>query len=89
MDNSFSIDNISEDNIHTEIACKIKEPQQKYRHGTVSNRLLGGLNMFNWTKTLQSACALVQSYHTFATTSTDYHKTINIFFTYFPFFYFF
>ena len=37
--------------------CYIEGQQQKYRLGTVSNRLLwwgfgGGLNMFNWILTL-------------------------------------
>ena len=44
---SYSIDHIAEDHIHTDITCNIEEPQQKYRLGTCSNRLLvggGGLN---------------------------------------------
>ena len=32
----------SADHIHKDITCNIEEPQQKYRLGTVSNRLLGG-----------------------------------------------
>ena len=46
MGNCYSIDHIAEDHIHTDITCNIEEPQQKYRIGTVSNRLLGGLTMF-------------------------------------------
>ena len=46
-DNCYSTDHIAEDNIHTDITCNIEEPQQKYRLGTASNRLLrwegGGL----------------------------------------------
>ena len=39
--------------IHTDIRCNFEERQQKYRLGTVSNRLLGGgLNMFYWIQTL-------------------------------------
>ena len=42
----YSIDNIAKNHLHTDITCNIEEPQQKYRLGTVSKRLLGGLNMF-------------------------------------------
>ena len=42
--NFYSIDHIAEDHTHTNITCSIEEPQQKYRIGTVSNRLLAGLN---------------------------------------------
>ena len=42
MDNCYSVDHIAADHIHTDITCNIKEPQNKYRLGTVSNRLLGG-----------------------------------------------
>ena len=36
---------IAEDHIHTDIiTCNIEELQQKYRLGTVSNRLLGGVS---------------------------------------------
>ena len=42
MGNCYSTVHIAEDYIHTGIACYIKEPQQKYRLGTVSNILLGG-----------------------------------------------
>ena len=44
MGNCYSADHIAEDNednIHTDIACNIEGPQQKYRPGTVNNRLLG------------------------------------------------
>ena len=30
--NCYSFEHIAEDHIHTEIACNIVEPQQKYRH---------------------------------------------------------
>ena len=41
MGNWYSADNIAKDHIHTDIPCNIEKPQQKYRLGTVSNRLLG------------------------------------------------
>ena len=41
MGNCYSIDYIAEYHIHTDLTCFIEEPQQKYRLGTVSNRLLG------------------------------------------------
>ena len=41
MGNCYLIDHISEDLIHIDITCNIEESQQKYRLGTVSNRLLG------------------------------------------------
>ena len=41
MGNCYSADHIAEDRIHTDLTCNIEEPQQKYRLGTVSNRLLG------------------------------------------------
>ena len=43
MGNCYSIDHIAVDHIHTDITCNIEEPQQKYRLGTVSNKLLRGL----------------------------------------------
>ena len=42
MGNCYSADHIAEDHIHTDITCNTEEPQQKYRLGTVSNRLVGG-----------------------------------------------
>ena len=42
MGNRYSADHIAKDHIHTDVACNTEEPQQKYRLGTVSNRLLGG-----------------------------------------------
>ena len=43
MGNCNSGDHIAVDHIHTDITiCNIEEPQQKYRLGTVSNRLLEG-----------------------------------------------
>ena len=41
MGNGYSIDHTAEDYIHIDITCNIEEPQQKYRFGTVSNRLRG------------------------------------------------
>ena len=35
-----STDHIAEDNIHTDRTCNTEEPQQKYRLGIVSNKLL-------------------------------------------------
>ena len=43
MGKFYSADHIAEDHIHTDITCNIEEPLQKYRLGTVSNRLLGGV----------------------------------------------
>ena len=41
MSSCYSGDHIAKDHIHTDITtCNIEEPQQKYRLGTVSNRLL-------------------------------------------------
>ena len=52
MGNCYSADHIAEDYIHTDIACNIEEPQQKYRLGTVNKRLLEeGLHMFYWIQT--------------------------------------
>ena len=42
MGSCYSVHHIAEDHIHTGITNNIEEPQQKYRLGTVSNRLLGG-----------------------------------------------
>ena len=42
MGSCYSGDHILQDHIHTEIKTyNIGEPQQKYRLGTVSNKLLG------------------------------------------------
>ena len=41
MGNCFSTDHSVEYHIHTDVTCITKELQQKYRLGTVSNRLLG------------------------------------------------
>ena len=47
MDSCFSGDQIAKVHMHTDIpTCNIEEPQQKYRLGKVSNKLLLGLNMF-------------------------------------------
>ena len=42
MGNYYSIDHIAEDHIHMDVICKSEESQQKYRLGTVINRLRGG-----------------------------------------------
>ena len=42
MGNCYSANYIAGDHIHTNIRCKIEEPQQTYRPGTASNRLRGG-----------------------------------------------
>ena len=59
----YSRDHIDGDHIHTDItAYDIKEPQQKYRLGTASNRLLmgeGSLNMFCWIQTTLFASTIV------------------------------
>ena len=53
MGNRYSAYHIAKDHIQTDITCNTEEPQQKYRLGTVSNRLLGvGLNAFYWIQTL-------------------------------------
>ena len=41
MGNCYSIEHIDEDHIHTDITYNTEESQQKYRLGTVSNKLLG------------------------------------------------
>ena len=41
MGKCYLINHIAEDHIHTDIICNTEEPQQKFRLGTVSNRLLG------------------------------------------------
>ena len=78
MGNCYSADHIAEDHIHTDITSNTEESQQKYRIGTVSNILLGGLNMFYWIQTSPSASAIVQPNQTITTNSTDEHKTFNI-----------
>ena len=85
MGNCYSINHIVEDYIHMNITCNIEEPQQKYHLETVSNRLLGGLNMFYWTQTSPNASYIDQSNQTITTHSTKQHKTFNIYFTYFLF----
>ena len=59
MGNCYSIDHIAEDHIHTDITCNIEEPQQKYRLGTVSNRLLRGLKNSIWMLCVRLVCWLV------------------------------
>ena len=51
MGNWYSAYHIAKDHIHTDVTCTTEEPQQKYRLGTVSNRLLD-LNAFYWIQTL-------------------------------------
>ena len=41
MGNFFSADRIGEHHLHIDTTCNTEEPQQKYRLGKVSNRLLG------------------------------------------------
>ena len=43
MGSRYSADHIAKDHIHIDITYNTEESQQKYRLGTVSNRLLGGL----------------------------------------------
>ena len=80
MGNRYSAKHISKDHIHTYITCNTEEPQQKYRLGTVSKRLLGGLNTFNWIQTSPSASAIVQPNQIITTNPTDQHKIFNIYF---------
>ena len=63
MGNGYSADHIAKDHIHTDITCNTGEPQQKYRLGTVSNRLLGvgGLTRFTGSNLLPSASAVIQN----------------------------
>ena len=47
MGNCDRGDHIAGNHIQTDITrCDIEDPQQKYRLGTISNRLLGGLTCF-------------------------------------------
>ena len=41
MDNCYSIGHIAEDHKNTNIRWNTEEPKQKYRLGTISNRLFG------------------------------------------------
>ena len=41
MGSCYSGDHTAKDHIHTGIICNIDEPRQKYRLGTVSNKLQG------------------------------------------------
>ena len=41
MGNCYLFDHIAEDHVHTDITCNFAEPQQKYRLGTASYRILG------------------------------------------------
>ena len=50
MGNRYPANHIAKDHLHTDITCNAGEPQQKYRLGMVSNRLLGGLNAFSGSK---------------------------------------
>ena len=62
MGNCYSGDHISEDHTHTDITtCNIEEPKQKYLLGTVSYRLLGGLNMFTGSRPSPLDSAVVQN----------------------------
>ena len=91
MANRFSADHIAEDHIHTDITCNLEEPQQKYRLGTVSYRLLGGgggVNMFHLTQTSLSASNKVQPKQTISTNSKYQHKIFNIYIYLFSTFYY-
>ena len=63
--------------------CNTEEPQQKYRHGTVSNRLLGegggGLNMFHCLRNGSNQRKQLLS------TKQTKEKHLTIIFTYFLF----
>ena len=72
MGNCYLADHIAEEHIHIYITCNTEEPQQKYRLGTVSNRLMGGLNMFYWIQTSPSASAIVQPNQTITTITTTH-----------------
>ena len=65
MGSCFAGDHIAGDHIHTGIiTCRIEDLQQKYRLGTVNNRIpggmWGGLNIFYWAQTSPSASAVVR-----------------------------
>ena len=60
MGNCYSTDHIAEDHIHTDITSNIEEQQQKYRPGTVSNRLLGAYTCFTGCKHSPLASAVAQ-----------------------------
>ena len=57
----YSADHIAEDNIHTDITCNIEEPQQEYRLGMISNRLLGAETCFTGSKLSPLASVVVQN----------------------------
>ena len=80
MGNWYSAYHIAKDHIHTDITCNTEDPEQKYRFGTVSNILLGGLSTFYWIQTSPSASAMVQPNQTITTNSTNQHKTFSIYF---------
>ena len=68
MGNCYSPNHIAEDHIHTGITCNSYELQQKYRLGTVSNRLLGGrgeggaLTCFTGSNPSHLVSAMVQTF---------------------------
>ena len=55
---------------------KTEELLRKYRNGTVSYRLVGGLNMFNGTQSSPSAADTDQSYQTITKHSPDHLTSI-------------
>ena len=59
MGRCYSGDHIAQGHIHTDIKTgNIEEPQQKYRVGTVSNRLLGAKTNFTGSRSSPSASAV-------------------------------
>ena len=90
MGNCYSTDQTAEDHIHTDIACNIEEPQQKYRLGTVSNRILGSregvLKPVLLDPNPPSASVIVQLIKPCTTNSTNQQKKLTSDFTYFLFF---
>ena len=50
MVNCYSTEHIAEYHIHTDMSCNKEEPQQKYRLGTVSNRILEGVGLKHGSK---------------------------------------
>ena len=75
MGSCYSDDHRAKDHIHTDIACKIEDPKQNYRLGTVSY-WLGWMNWFTWSKPSSSKCLLhvKVSLHSFSEMNVAYRK---------------
>ena len=78
MGNYYSAVHIADDHIHADITYNIEEPQQKYRLGTVSNRLLGAKTSFTGSKPHPTVKKHMQNIYKYLISSLNTYRCVLI-----------